>query len=202
MPRQQRGELNNGAKITSGVVARTKGLFASGHSQADIARLLGLTRANVWAVVHGKSWDHITPTEEAAPSAPAPRIVKCSRCKIVLNGIHRRRTGTYCRPCKSIVCRENGRAVRLRAIERLGGKCVCCGESRFEFLAFDHVNGGGNAHRKVVSTRKLAGMLARGNIEGFQLLCHNCNLAKGFYGQCPHENERQRPIVLADFARG
>ena len=23
--------------------------------------------------------------------------------------------------------------------------------------------------------------------KGFQVLCHNCNLAKGFYGKCPHE---------------
>ncbi len=23
---------------------------------------------------------------------------------------------------------------------------------------------------------------------GFQVLCHNCNLAKGYYGACPHQN--------------
>lgn len=23
--------------------------------------------------------------------------------------------------------------------------------------------------------------------KGFQVLCHNCNLAKGFYGKCPHQ---------------
>jgi hypothetical protein len=23
-------------------------------------------------------------------------------------------------------------------------------------------------------------------------LCHNCNMALGFYGHCPHEKERQR----------
>ena len=23
--------------------------------------------------------------------------------------------------------------------------------------------------------------------DGFQILCHNCNQAKGYYGICPHE---------------
>ena len=23
--------------------------------------------------------------------------------------------------------------------------------------------------------------------KGFQILCHNCNVAKGIYGECPHE---------------
>lgn len=22
--------------------------------------------------------------------------------------------------------------------------------------------------------------------KGFQILCHNCNMSKGFYGYCPH----------------
>jgi hypothetical protein len=24
--------------------------------------------------------------------------------------------------------------------------------------------------------------------DGFQVLCHNCNLAKGYYGECPHNS--------------
>ncbi len=23
--------------------------------------------------------------------------------------------------------------------------------------------------------------------QGFRILCHNCNMARGFYGRCPHE---------------
>jgi hypothetical protein len=23
--------------------------------------------------------------------------------------------------------------------------------------------------------------------KGYRVLCHNCNLARGFYGYCPHE---------------
>jgi hypothetical protein len=24
----------------------------------------------------------------------------------------------------------------------------------------------------------------------YQLLCHNCNMAKGFYGLCPHQEQK------------
>lgn len=27
--------------------------------------------------------------------------------------------------------------------------------------------------------------------DGFQVLCHNCNMAKGFYSRCPHNNYEQ-----------
>jgi hypothetical protein len=27
----------------------------------------------------------------------------------------------------------------------------------------------------------------QGYPNGFRTLCHNCNLARGFYGYCPHE---------------
>lgn len=30
-------------------------------------------------------------------------------------------------------------------------KCVCCGESRYEFLSLDHIHGGGITHRLQVN---------------------------------------------------
>lgn len=32
---------------------------------------------------------------------------------------------------------------------------------------------------------------------GHQVLCHNCNLAKGFYGECPHETARKTKTLGA-----
>ena len=65
--------------------------------------------------------------------------------------------------------------------------CLCCGESHFEFLTIDHINGGGNKHRQEVKSVYL--WLVRNNFPvGFQVLCYNCNLAKGRYGYCPHED--------------
>ncbi len=66
--------------------------------------------------------------------------------------------------------------------------CKCCGESQIEFLSIDHVNGGGNQHRKELGhgVHFDKWLIDNGYPEGFQVLCHNCNLAKGYYGYCPH----------------
>jgi hypothetical protein len=68
-------------------------------------------------------------------------------------------------------------------------KCACCGESHMEFLAIDHINGGGNKQRKQgLNGHTLYAWLIKNNYpEGYRVLCHNCNLARGFYGYCPHE---------------
>lgn len=77
---------------------------------------------------------------------------------------------------------------RLYCIEQLGGKCACCGESNPAFLAIDHVNNDGHVHRKSVKSHYMIfGFLIRNNFPpGFQVLCHNCNMAKAFLGKCPH----------------
>ncbi len=78
--------------------------------------------------------------------------------------------------------------------------CNCCGEhSHTEFLAIDHIAGKKQMDsepelRKIGYSSKLDGMdlvnwLVRNNFpEGFQILCSNCNFAKGFpknNNQCP-----------------
>ena len=83
------------------------------------------------------------------------------------------------------------RKVRLEALSYYGGKCACCGESRFEFLALDHINGGGSAHRRTINTRggqRFANWLkTQGWPLGYRVLCHNCNSSLGWYGYCPHQ---------------
>lgn len=75
---------------------------------------------------------------------------------------------------------------RKKAIEYYGGKCNCCGEKEYKFLAIDHINGRNKVER--VSTREFYNNFRKGIFpKDYQLLCHNCNSAKGFYGQCPHE---------------
>lgn len=65
--------------------------------------------------------------------------------------------------------------------------CKCCGENTYEFLSLDHVNNGGTQHRKLSKGRIEPKLVKAGFPEGFQVLCHNCNMAKGFYGKCPHQ---------------
>jgi hypothetical protein len=88
--------------------------------------------------------------------------------------------------------REHHRSCRQIVIALYGGQCACCNEDHWQFLALDHVNGGGNRHRKTESVTSLYRRLAKIGVvdPAFQLLCHNCNLARGFYGVCPHEIER------------
>lgn len=77
-------------------------------------------------------------------------------------------------------------------------KCQCCHETCIEFLTIDHINGGGNEHRRELGTARKdssnpswGGMykwLKKNNYpEGFRVLCFNCNCARGIYGYCPHE---------------
>lgn len=74
-------------------------------------------------------------------------------------------------------------------------QCACCGERTYEFLALDHINGGGKKHRKELqkagfglSGYSLYSWIKKNDFpEGFQVLCHNCNQAKGYYGICPHK---------------
>lgn len=69
-----------------------------------------------------------------------------------------------------------------------------CGENTYEFLAIDHVNGGGNQMRKNKvhpdGYQFLKWLIEKGFPSDFQLLCHNCNMAKGILGYCPHEKIR------------
>lgn len=68
--------------------------------------------------------------------------------------------------------------------------CACpgCGVVIDEFLSIDHINGGGNKHRNGGPQKvNIYSWLRKNNFPaGFQILCMNCNTAKGFYGECPH----------------
>ena len=94
--------------------------------------------------------------------------------------------------------------IKREVFEHYGNRCVCCRESRFEFLGIDHIAGGGNKHRADMKMTAGHGtyMWLRKNKfpEGFRLLCHNCNQSLGFYGHCPHENEKHIGVpTLSDF---
>lgn len=88
--------------------------------------------------------------------------------------------------------------------DHYGRACKCCGESRPQFLSMDHIHGGGNKHRResrlTNSTDLFLWIVRHGFPSTFQVLCHNCNLAKGFYGRCPHEIERGENQTLLPIA--
>ncbi len=87
------------------------------------------------------------------------------------------------------------RKLRARVLEGYGGRCVCCGETTPEFLAIDHINSDGNKHRRELKSvgTTLYLWIIKNNFpkDYLQLLCHNCNMAKGCYGVCPHVKQRE-----------
>lgn len=113
---------------------------------------------------------------------------------------------SWCKVCHRVVALANYeknrerrvqayRDLRAAALRAYGGLCQCCGENTYEFLAIDHIHGGGREDRES-SGNSGWGFLLTLQREGFpqdrglQVLCHNCNCAKGFYGACPHEEKR------------
>ncbi len=98
--------------------------------------------------------------------------------------------------------RTSRRRLRSEVMAAYGGEhpaCKCCGEDIDQFLAIDHLDGGGNAHRRSIYGTATAGdrfyrwLRDNGFPPGFQILCHNCNFAKSAYGVCPHHASSHTP---------
>lgn len=108
----------------------------------------------------------------------------------------------WCRSCINTWAKARNKELRMEALVAYGHGdpyCRCCGDNRFEFLCLDHINGGGNKHRIEISGSKNGGnqlyyWLKRNKYpDGFQVLCHNCNMAKHIYGKCPYEKSHVWP---------
>lgn len=86
------------------------------------------------------------------------------------------------------VARNTRERQRKIALDHYGGMCVCCGETHYDFLAFDHIHNDGAKHRREIkSSRMVSWLIKEGFPEGrIQILCHNCNMAKAYRGECPH----------------
>lgn len=124
----------------------------------------------------------------------------CSQC-----GIRPLVTKRMCRECQDIsndLQNIRNQALRREVLNVYGAPhCACCGlKFEFEFLHLDHKHGGGNAHRRSLSKTKTKTSVGyqvyieakrNGFPEGYQALCANCNMAKGLYGICPHERDRE-----------
>lgn len=106
----------------------------------------------------------------------------------------------WCRACISKRLKQLAKEARVNAILHYSHgtpQCACCGDNRFEFLALDHIGGGGNKHRQTLTGSKRGAIyraLERaGYPAGFQVLCHNCNMAKHIYGTCPYATSHVWP---------
>jgi hypothetical protein len=103
---------------------------------------------------------------------------------------------THCQKCLD---KKNYRSLLLRqtVLSHYGNRCTCCGETTYEFLAIDHINNNGAKHRKEIGLggSRIYRWLKDNNYpDGFQVLCHNCNQAKGHYGECPHQRMLEKEV--------
>ena len=93
--------------------------------------------------------------------------------------------------------KERRQKIRMMVLTYYGGNppvCACCKERHIEFLAVDHINGGGNKHiKEIIKTTRntFYNWLIKNKLpNGYRVLCHNCNSSLGNYGYCPHIKEK------------
>ena len=90
--------------------------------------------------------------------------------------------------------------LKQACVDAYGGRCACCGEARLIFLSIDHVHGDGAEHRKSIYGRNGGGTYQWFKSHGYpqdgryQVLCHNCNRAKGTGTACPCRSYRNPPM--------
>lgn len=90
-----------------------------------------------------------------------------------------------------IACRgkQDRAKLKLDALNAFGGKCNCCGEKHPYFLTLDHINNDGAKAREIYNEQQIYREARRENWpkDKYQLLCMNCNFAKGHFLDCPHK---------------
>lgn len=106
--------------------------------------------------------------------------------------------------CKLCYGRKYRAQLKLEMLEAFGWKCQCCGEDHPYFLSLDHIDGSGSEHRAGYTSSNNNQIIADAKREGwpknkYQLLCMNCNTAKGYYGECPHKTGLKTDDVIDEF---
>lgn len=116
--------------------------------------------------------------------------------------------------CKSCHGKSEYASLRVQMFDAMGWKCACCGETNPQFLTLEHINGDSSthyygrkdkvpAHRVQSSTYVEVRKAKRSGWDPseYEILCMNCNFAKGHYGQCPHRLGLSSEVVAASLRR-
>lgn len=110
------------------------------------------------------------------------------------------KTSNY-RQRNKILDRQRRKDRKIRIFDHYGNECACCGEKEPYFLSIDHINEDGAKHRAEIMGSAERGRRIGSTIfykwldkndfpDGFQVLCHNCNMGKHMNGGiCPHKSD-------------
>jgi hypothetical protein len=106
---------------------------------------------------------------------------------------HRESVHGWCKLCNNEHRRARFRQDRLAALAHYSTgdiRCVCCGERNLEFLGLDHINDDGAEHRRQLghNAHQFYSWLRKTDYtyRDLAVACHNCNMARAMYGECPH----------------
>lgn len=144
---------------------------------------------------------------------PPSGQISCTRCcERKLKHQRKRVADGKCRKCNNLAepgytscaphIERSKQSHKLRDLEvrniiryHYGSECKCCGESIELLLTIDHIDGGGNKHRKL-TTGGQGGVsfyrwLIKNNFpSGYQRMCFSCNNGKSLNGGiCPHQTK-------------
>lgn len=130
------------------------------------------------------------------PSTRAPRQLWLQKNKESLRNKNRQwRLNNH---AKLLIDKRNyWNNIRDEVLMAYGNKCQCCGESDVRFLTLDHIDGrvntGKSSTGKRITGKKSMAEAKRLGFpkDKFQILCFNCNCAKGIYGTCPHQLQKK-----------
>jgi hypothetical protein len=79
------------------------------------------------------------------------------------------------------------RLQKLQVLQAYGGKCECCGETRWALLTIEHKRNDGSQDRRNNFYKRLIQRGCPKNL-GLGVLCYNCNCSKGHFRICPHKD--------------
>lgn len=89
---------------------------------------------------------------------------------------------------RSIMGIQEKESKRKEFLNMYGNRCVCCGETTYEFLTLEHKLGQRGKKKKDTSHKAYCDATRDYNPDTYEILCYNCNCSKGRYGYCPHHN--------------
>lgn len=82
-------------------------------------------------------------------------------------------------------------ALKLEIFNVYGGPhCACpnrCSVKQILVLTIDHIDGGGNQHRKEIKGSFYKWLKKNNFPPGYRVLCMNCNFSWGIHGVCHHD---------------